>query len=44
MLELINAESRTWDEVQIRELFWEADAERILRIPLAVGMMDDFIS
>ena len=42
--ELIDNETRTWNEEMIRYLFWQADAERILRIPLAIGMMHDFIS
>jgi hypothetical protein len=28
----------------IREIFWRVDAERILKIPLAIGMMEDFVS
>jgi hypothetical protein len=42
--ELIDQDGRSWDEELIREIFWAGDAERILKIPLAVGMMDDFVS
>jgi hypothetical protein len=42
--ELIDVETGRWDEELIRELFWPVDAQRILNIPLARGMMDDFIS
>ena len=42
--ELIGVENNEWDEELVRDLFWPADAERILKIPLAVGMMEDFIS
>jgi hypothetical protein len=27
-----------------QEIFWPIDAQRILKIPLARGMMDDFVS
>ena len=42
--ELIDAENGDWDEQTIRENFWQVDAERILKIPLALGMMTDFVS
>lgn len=42
--ELINNEDHEWDEELIRSIFWTADAERIIKIPLAIGMMDGFIS
>ena len=42
--ELIDFESGDWDEQIIRENFWQIDAERILKIPLAIGMMTDFVS
>jgi hypothetical protein len=42
--ELIDFENRSWDERLIRITFWRIDAERILKIPLALGMMEDFIS
>ena len=42
--ELIDTETNTWDEELIREIFWSVDAERILHIPLAVGMTEDFVS
>jgi hypothetical protein len=42
--ELIDSESGTWDEEIIRELFWPINVQRILNIPLAPGMMNDFVS
>ena len=42
--ELINTESRQWDEQLLNDLFWPIDVYRILNIPLALGMMDDFVS
>ena len=42
--ELIDTENRVWDEQLISELFWPIDVQRILNIPLALGMMDDFVS
>ena len=42
--ELIDVDSRSWDEELITDIFWPIDAQRILNIPLAVGMMDDFVS
>uniref|UniRef100_A0A8I6YQZ6 Reverse transcriptase domain-containing protein n=1 Tax=Hordeum vulgare subsp. vulgare TaxID=112509 RepID=A0A8I6YQZ6_HORVV len=42
--ELIDVESRSWDEEMIRHVFWPVDAERILTIPLVIGMMMDFMS
>ena len=42
--ELIDADNRVWDAQLIHELFWPIDAQRILNIPLAVGMMEDFVS
>jgi hypothetical protein len=42
--ELIDFKNRSWDERLIRETFWCIDVERILKIPLALGMMEDFIS
>uniref|UniRef100_A0A8I6XSL7 Reverse transcriptase zinc-binding domain-containing protein n=1 Tax=Hordeum vulgare subsp. vulgare TaxID=112509 RepID=A0A8I6XSL7_HORVV len=42
--ELIDEENRVWDEDLIRQLFWPIDAERILNIPLALGMMTYFVS
>jgi hypothetical protein len=42
--ELIDVENNCWDEEIIRGIFWPIDAQRILNIPLARGMMDDFIS
>ena len=40
--ELIDAEKRTWDEQLLNDIFWPIDVQRILNIPLALGMMDDF--
>ena len=42
--ELINEDGRCWDEEIIRDIFWPVDAERILKIPLATGMMEDFVA
>ena len=42
--EFIDPETNSWDEELIREIFWPVDIQRILNIPLAVGMMDDFVS
>ena len=42
--ELIDVETNTWDEELIREIFWPIDAQRILNIPLAIGMMEDFVA
>jgi hypothetical protein len=42
--ELIDTETKGWDEEFIREIFWHIDAQRILNILLARGMMEDFIS
>lgn len=42
--ELLDVENRTWDEQLISELFWPIDVQRILNIPLSIGMMEDFVS
>jgi hypothetical protein len=42
--ELINPVDGAWDEDLIRQVFWEVDAERILRIPLSDNLGDDFIA
>jgi hypothetical protein len=42
--ELINPVTRTWDEALLRSMFFSLDVNRILKIPLAVGMMEDFVS
>jgi hypothetical protein len=42
--EIIDIENDCWDEELIREIFWPIDAQRILSIPLARGMMNDFVS
>lgn len=42
--QLINLENREWDEQLIRDIFWPVDAQRILNIPLALSMMEDFVS
>ena len=39
--ELIDHETGSWDEVFMRGILWDGDVERILCIPLAVGMMED---
>ena len=41
--ELIDMDNGSWDEDLIRDTFWPIDANRILNIPLAHGMMEDFI-
>jgi hypothetical protein len=38
--DLIDPETRCWDEDLIRSLFYDVDVKRILKIPLAVGMME----
>jgi hypothetical protein len=38
--ELINPVNGAWDEELIRQIFWEVDAERILRIPLSDHLGD----
>jgi hypothetical protein len=42
--DLIDAESETWDEEILGELFWPIDVQRILNIPLARSSMEDFVS
>jgi ribonuclease HI len=42
--ELIDPVTRSWDEELLRDLFLDVDVTRILKIPLAVGMMEDFVS
>jgi hypothetical protein len=42
--ELMDEENGCWDEQLIRHIFWPIDANRILNIPLATGMMEDFVS
>lgn len=41
---LINVDNRTWDEYVINELFWPINAQHILSVMLALGMMEDFVS
>ena len=40
--ELIDPNTRTWDEELIRSIFLPVDSERILRIPLSEHLTDDF--
>jgi hypothetical protein len=42
--DLINQETGAWDEEILSELFWSIDVQRILNIPLATNLMEDFIS
>ena len=42
--ELTDTDNRTWDEQLLNELFWPIDVRQIMNIPLALGMMEDFIS
>jgi hypothetical protein len=42
--ELIDPDTRTWDEVLLRSFFLPVDVNRILNISLAIGMMEDFVS
>ena len=35
--ELIDPDTRTWDEELLRELFITVDVSRIMKIPLAIG-------
>ena len=41
--ELINVDTREWDEELIRDI-WQVDVQCILNNPLAMGMMEDFLS
>ena len=41
--ELINVDNREWDEQLIAKSFWPVIVQRILDIPLAMGMMEDFV-
>ena len=43
MSELIDVETDSWDEQLITEFFWPIDARRILNIPLARNLMEDFV-
>ena len=40
--ELINPETDSWDEEILEEIFWPFDVQRIMHIPLARTMMEDF--
>lgn len=42
--ELIDPNTRTWDEELIRSIFLPVDSERILRIPLSEHLTDDFVA
>jgi hypothetical protein len=42
--ELIDPDTRSWDEGKLRNHFFSVDVNRIMRIPLAMGMMGDFVS
>ena len=42
--DLIDPVTRAWDEPLLRSLFLSIDVQRILKIPLAIGMMEDFVS
>jgi hypothetical protein len=42
--ELIDVEVGQWDEEIIKDIFWPVDVQRILNIPLATSMMQDFVS
>jgi hypothetical protein len=42
--ELIDQETGTWDEEMLHDLFWPVDVQRVLNIPLATGMMQDFVA
>ena len=41
---LINLATGDWDEVLLRENFWDVDVERIMRIPLPNHDQSDFIA
>lgn len=41
-IDLIESGSRAWDVELVNDLFWLADAQHILGIPLAQNVMDDF--
>jgi hypothetical protein len=42
--DLIDQETGTWDEELLHNLLWPVDVQRILNIPLATGMMQDFVA
>jgi hypothetical protein len=42
--ELTDAESRTWDEELLHNLFWSVDVQRILNIPLSRRGVEDVVS
>jgi hypothetical protein len=42
--ELIDPITRAWDVELLKSIFNDVDVMRILQIPLAVGMMEDFVS
>jgi hypothetical protein len=42
--ELIDPTTRTWDEGKLMSIFFSVDVGIILKIPLAVRMMGDFVS
>jgi hypothetical protein len=44
MSDLINLDTKTWNEQLICSLFYDVDVKRIIKISLAVGMTEDFIS
>jgi hypothetical protein len=44
VFELIDTDTRSWDEEKLRSVFYSVDVGRIIKIPLAVGMMGDFVS
>jgi hypothetical protein len=42
--ELIDPINICWDDALLRSFFYLEDVTRILNIPLAIGMMEDFVS
>ena len=42
--DLIDPVTGTWDEMLIRDIFLDVDAERILKIPLSKHLTEDFVA
>jgi hypothetical protein len=42
--DLIDPDTEKWDEEILSDIFWPVDVQRILNIPLASGLMQDFVS
>jgi hypothetical protein len=42
--ELINSDSRYWDESLVRSIFYHPDADEVLRIPLSSASNEDTVA